>query len=381
MKLAVFETEQWEHDACLRLRPAYEVSCVRDILDEASARIHAKAEIISSFVYSQLDARVLAHFAQLRLIATRSTGYDHIDLGYCQSRGIIVCNVPGYGNTSVAEHVFALLLGLARKIADAAERTRRGRFDQAGLRGFELKGRTIAVIGAGRIGMRVIEIARGFSMDVIAVDARPDELAAQRLGFRYASLDAALGQADIVTLHVPATPETRRLIAEREFALMKPGAVRGHLLRRAQPLSRLHQSFPIPARLLGRATELTSLNQSMHYKRDRGARSLLARQLAPSQASPHRRKRMASERPSSVQASAPGIVEPHAYSLVGPRFVPADQRVVGSPPGLGVDDKCHCASLVTTNLEKAEQALKPPGSCSFLRQQHFGLCAISSSRS
>jgi len=225
MKLAVFETEQWEHDACLHLRPAYEVSCVRDILDEASARIHAKADIISSFVYSQLDARVLAHFAQLRLIATRSTGYDHIDLGYCQSRGIIVCNVPGYGDTSVAEHVFALLLGLARKIADAAERTRRGRFDQAGLRGFELKGRTIAVIGAGRIGMRVIEIARGFSMDVIAVDARPDELAAQRLGFRYASLDAALGQADIVTLHVPATPETRRLIAEREFALMKPGAV------------------------------------------------------------------------------------------------------------------------------------------------------------
>lgn len=138
MKLAVFETEQWEHDACLRLRPAYEVSCVRDILDEASARIHAKADIISSFVYSQLDARVLAHFAQLRLIATRSTGYDHIDLGYCQSRGIIVCNVPGYGDTSVAEHVFALLLGLARKIADAAARTRRGRFDQAGLRGFEL---------------------------------------------------------------------------------------------------------------------------------------------------------------------------------------------------------------------------------------------------
>jgi D-lactate dehydrogenase len=225
MKIAVFEAEQWEHEACLNLAPSHEVTCMRDALDEASAGIDAGAEVISTFVYSQLDARVLSRFGQLKLIATRSTGYDHIDFGYCQSHGVTVCNVPGYGDSTVAEHVFALLLGLARKIADAAERTRRGRFDQAGLRGFELRGRTIAVIGTGRIGMRVIEIARGFAMEVIAVDARPDEAAERRLGFRYMSLDAALAEADVVTLHVPATPETQRLISDREFALMKPGAV------------------------------------------------------------------------------------------------------------------------------------------------------------
>ncbi|MGE0743336.1 MAG: hydroxyacid dehydrogenase [Hyphomonadaceae bacterium] len=225
MKIAVFEAEQWEHEACLRLTPAHEVSCTRGIVNESAASDHAGAEIVSPFVYSRLDARVLSRIAHLKLIATRSTGYDHIDLGYCQSRGIIVCNVPGYGDSTVAEHVFALLLGLARKIADAAERTRRGRFDQAGLRGFELKDKTIAVIGAGRIGMRVIEIAQGFAMHVIAVDDRPDETAARRLGFRYASLDAALAEADIVTLHVPATPQTQGLVSERELALMKPGAV------------------------------------------------------------------------------------------------------------------------------------------------------------
>lgn len=195
------------------------------MVNETAASAHASAEIISPFVYSRLDASVLSRFAHLKLIATRSTGFDHIDLGYCRSGGITVCNVPGYGDSTVAEHVFALLLGLARKITDAVERTRRGRFDQTGLRGFELKDKTIAVIGAGRIGMRVIEIARGFAMKVIAVDARPDEAAARRLGFRYASLDAALGQADVVTLHVPATLGTQGLISERELARMKPGAV------------------------------------------------------------------------------------------------------------------------------------------------------------
>jgi len=225
MKITVFEAEQWEHDACMRLAPAHELSCTGGIVNEAAASAHAGAEIISPFVYSRLDARVLSRFAHLKLVATRSTGYDHIDLGYCQSRGVTVCNVPGYGDSTVAEHVFALLLGLARKIADSTERTRRGRFDQADLRGFELKGKTIAVIGAGRIGMRVIEIARGFAMEVIAVDARPDEVTARRLGFRYTSLDTAFAEADVVTLHVPATPETQRLVSGRELGLMKPSAV------------------------------------------------------------------------------------------------------------------------------------------------------------
>jgi D-lactate dehydrogenase len=137
----------------------------------------------------------------------------------------VVCNVPNYGDSTVAEHAFALLLGISHRLVDAVERTRRGMFSQDGLRGFDLRGRRLGVIGTGRIGRRVIEIAKGFGMSVVAFDLRPDVAAAGELGFRYADLDTVLAEADVVTLHVPATPNTPHLISDREFALMKDGAV------------------------------------------------------------------------------------------------------------------------------------------------------------
>lgn len=186
---------------------------------------HAEAEIVSTFVSSILSASVLARLPHLRFIATRSTGYDHIDRAYCRSHGITVSNVPDYGDATVAEHVFALLLAVARNLIEAVERTRRGNFSQAGLRGFELRGMTLGVIGTGRIGRRVIEIAKGFGMAVVAFDVHPNEEAARRLGFRYADLDALLATADVVTLHVPATPQTAGLLSDRAFGLMRSGAV------------------------------------------------------------------------------------------------------------------------------------------------------------
>ena len=225
MKIAVFETEQWEREACLRLAPRHEVVCRRGPLNADAADAHADAEIVSPFVGSTLDADTLARLPALKLIATRSTGYDHRDLETCRRRGITISNVPDYGDSTVAEHVFALLLGVARRLVEAAERTRRGNFSQDGLRGFELAGRTLGVIGTGRIGRRAIEIAKGFRMEVVAFDARPDAGAAERLGFRYAPLDDVLAAADALTLHVPATPETAGLIGDRAFGLMRPGAV------------------------------------------------------------------------------------------------------------------------------------------------------------
>lgn len=225
MKIAVFETEEWEEQACLRLRPAHSVSCTRDALDAATAADHADAEIVSTFVNSKLGADVLAQFPQLKLIATRSTGYDHIDLAWCAAHGVAVANVPDYGDSTVAEHAFALLLAVARNLVQAVERTRHGNFSQAGLRGFELRGKTLGVIGTGRIGRRAIEIGRGFGLTVIAYDTHPDDDAAARLGFRYAGLDEVIAAADVLTLHVPATPQTAGLIADREFGLMKPRTV------------------------------------------------------------------------------------------------------------------------------------------------------------
>ncbi|MBF6299003.1 hydroxyacid dehydrogenase [Nocardia amamiensis] len=225
MKIAIYEVQQWEHTACLRLQPEHELICSPAPLDTHTAAEAADADVLSTFIRSRLDADVLERFPKLQLVATRSTGYDHIDLGYCAAHGITVSNVPDYGDSTVAEHVFALILGLARHLVDAAERTRRGGFSQAGLRGFELRGKTLGVIGAGRIGRRVIEIAGGFGMAVVATDLHPDHAVAARLGFRYADLDDTLAAADILTLHVPATADTVHLISDREFDLMKAGAV------------------------------------------------------------------------------------------------------------------------------------------------------------
>lgn len=225
MRIAVFETEQWEHAACLRLSPPHQVDCRRERLDQTTAPLAAEAEVVSVFVNSDLSAATLNLLPRLRLVATRSTGFDHVDLTRCAERGIAVANVPDYGDNTVAEHAFALLLAVARRIVMAAERTRRGDFSQTGLCGFDLMGRTLGIIGTGRIGRRAAAIGRGFGMRILAHDRRPDPAAAEGLGFRYVALDELLTEADAVTLHVPGGRSSRYLLSDAEFARMKPGAV------------------------------------------------------------------------------------------------------------------------------------------------------------
>jgi D-lactate dehydrogenase len=225
MRIAVFEAEEWEQAACRALAARHELHCTSDPLAPENAAKFADAEVVTTFIRSRLDAATLAALPALKLIATRSTGYDHIDLDFCRTAGIAVCNVPDYGDPTVAEHTFALLLAVSRRIVPAADRTRAGDFGMEGLRGFDLAGRTLGVIGAGRIGRRVIRIARGFAMRVVAMDARPDAAAATELGFQYVELEELLQQSDVVSLHVPGSVQTKDLIADAEFAIMKPGAV------------------------------------------------------------------------------------------------------------------------------------------------------------
>lgn len=225
MKIAVFETEEWEHRACLALEPEHSVLCTRETLNATTATAYSDAEVLSPFVNSKLDAAVLKMFPKLRFIATRSTGYDHIHLATCTARGIIVSNVPDYGDATVAEHTFALLLGVARHLVEAVDRTRHGSFSQSGLRGFELREKTLGVIGTGRIGRRVIEIAKGFGMTVIAFDTRPHQAYAAQQGFQYQDLDKVLAQSDIITLHVPSTAATAGMLSDPQFARMKRNVV------------------------------------------------------------------------------------------------------------------------------------------------------------
>lgn len=225
MDIVVFEAEEWEAQACAALQEGHRLRCTKDALSAANVGTFADAEIVTAFINSRLDRSTLSRLQRLKFIATRSTGYDHIDLDYCREHGIAVANVPSYGDVTVAEHVFALLLGLARNLVPTVEGLRAGRFDQSGLRGFDLHGKTIGVVGTGRIGRCVIAIARGFGMRVLGYDIAPDASFAERQGFRYTDLDALLRESDVVTLHVPALPATRNLIGEAELAMMKPDAV------------------------------------------------------------------------------------------------------------------------------------------------------------
>jgi D-lactate dehydrogenase len=196
MKIAIFEIESWERQAFESLRGGHDVVFENGKLDARSAAPHADAEIISTFIYSSLNPDVLGQFPKLKLIATRSTGFDHIDVDTCARRGIRVANVPIYGENTVAEHVFALLLAISHRLVDAVDRTRRGDFSLTGLQGFDLQGKTMGIVGTGTIGRHTARIARGFGMEVIAFDLEPDEAVARELGFEYLEFDELLSRAE-----------------------------------------------------------------------------------------------------------------------------------------------------------------------------------------
>lgn len=225
MKIAIFEIEPRERSAFDAIRPKNEVVLANEALQDGNAAKFSDAQAISTFIYSQLDRTVLSKLTALKLIATRSTGYDHIDLSYCAERGITVSNVPSYGERTVAEHVFALLLTISHRMREAMERARSGPFSPLGLEGFDLQGKILGVVGTGAIGRNVVRIARGFGMEVVACDLYRDAHLESTYGFRYLPFRNVLEIADVVTLHVPASQDTHHMIADAEFARMKHGAV------------------------------------------------------------------------------------------------------------------------------------------------------------
>ncbi len=196
-----------------------------DALDEKNALEVADFDVVSVFIYSKVDRAVLDKLVKLRLVATRSTGFDHIDVKECVKRGITVCNVPFYGEITVAEHTFALILSLSRLIHDSYERTRRGDFSCEGVEGFDLNGKTLGILGTGRIGVKVIEIAKGFSMNILAFDRSPKLDLASNLGFKYVPAEELLAKADVVTLHLPLNKDTFHFINKESIGKMKKGVI------------------------------------------------------------------------------------------------------------------------------------------------------------
>lgn len=187
---------------------------------------NAEAEVVSVFVgHSHITSEVMDKMPKLKLIATRSTGFDHIDLAAAADRGITVVNVPSYGENTVAEHAFTLLLALARRLPETLEKTKEGIYSPTELSGFDLKGKVLGVVGMGRIGQHSARIGKGFGMDVVGFDVFEKPELAEEIGFRYAPLKEVLETADVVTLHAPLVPENVHLMKSETFGQMKEGAI------------------------------------------------------------------------------------------------------------------------------------------------------------
>ena len=224
MNIAFFETEDWEQEVFKKALPDHTLSFSHEPLTAETVSHAVEADVISSFIYSPLTSAVLSHLPNLKLIATRSTGYDHMDLSYCRKKEITICNVPAYGVNTIAEHTFALILALSRNIIPSVERTRKGNFRLEGLRGFELAGKTLGVVGLGRIGTRVVELAKAFQMHVIATTRHADPKKTGEHGITFVDFPTLLQSSDIVSLHVPLAPQTRHLINKENIHLMKKGS-------------------------------------------------------------------------------------------------------------------------------------------------------------
>lgn len=220
-----FDLEGWEEPYLREQLPDVEVRGTSDLLLPGQIGPAADADIVSVFIMSRVTAAVIESLPKLRMVATRSTGFDHVDLAACRARGIVVSNVPYYGENTVAEHTMALILALSRNVHRAYVRTIAGNYGLDGLRGFDLQGKRLGVIGAGSIGLHVVRMAKGFGMEVVASDLRQNRLIADVLGFQYVGLDELLGTSDVISLHLPYSPGAHHLLNRERLATVKRGAL------------------------------------------------------------------------------------------------------------------------------------------------------------
>ncbi len=222
--IVFFDTEKADQQFVLKEFPGVTFASAT-LRDDALVEACKDAEVISTFITTPFPRTVLEKIPTLKLLCTRSVGYDHIDADACRELGITLCHVPDYGSHVIAEHVFALLLSTLRRIREGDDAVESGTFDYHGLRGMALKGKTLGILGTGKIGRRVAKIAHGFDMRILAADqCRTVELE-KDFGVTYVSFDELLTQSDILTLHVPATKDTEHLLNAEAFSQMKDGVV------------------------------------------------------------------------------------------------------------------------------------------------------------
>ncbi len=219
MKIVFFELENWEIDYLKSKLLNLDVTYYNEPLSLNNMHLAQDADAIGIFIYSQITAAVLQNLPKLRLLATYSTGIDHIDLAACNARNIVVKNVPTYGENTVAEHTFALLLALSRKIIQTHDQLKQGDYSLSNLRGFDLKGKALGIVGLGHIGVHVLRIARAFEMQVLVCDHH----AQSTPHYEVVSFEQLLSRSDVLTFHCPLVPSTKHLLNQNNISLCKKG--------------------------------------------------------------------------------------------------------------------------------------------------------------
>ncbi|MBA3955027.1 hydroxyacid dehydrogenase, partial [Candidatus Dependentiae bacterium] len=267
MKIAFFDVQQWEESYIKTHCSDLDYTLYRQPLTLDTACLAREAEVICIFIPSKITQALLDALPKVRLLITRSAGYDHIDLAQAHSRTIVVCNIPTYGEHTVAEYTFGLLLALSRKIVQAAEQIKKLDFSVSALTGFDLKDKTLGIVGVGRIGQHLIPMARGFGMRVLAFDPKPVLGLAQSLEFTYVStLEELLAQADILSLHAPLNAHTYHMINKDTVQAIKPGAylintARGGLIDTQALVAALDNGI-----LAGAALDVLEDEQQLHQE-------------------------------------------------------------------------------------------------------------------
>jgi D-lactate dehydrogenase len=247
MRILFFSSKSYDRHSfeSTNARFGHSLHFVETPLTEATVALAKDFPAVCVFVNDQLGAGVLEKLVAggTRFLLLRCAGYNHVDRAACARLGLNVAYVPRYSPHSVAEHAVALMLTLNRRTHRAYARVREGNFSIEGLLGFDFNGRTVGVIGLGKIGRLVAKIMRGFGCTVIAYDAFPPADIGGEVTMK-ASVREVLGEADVVSLHCPLTPETKHLINSESLGWVKPGLMlintsRGGLVDTAEAVEAL----------------------------------------------------------------------------------------------------------------------------------------------
>ncbi|MBI5223876.1 NAD(P)-binding domain-containing protein [Candidatus Micrarchaeota archaeon] len=226
MKISVFEADEIEKNILGRKLKPDRLEFFDEPLTLRNCGLAKDSQVVVVFIHSQVDKKLLSRLPKLKIIATLSTGTDHIDLKECQKREIVVSSVPSYGEDTVAEHTFALILAHSRKIIESVERVKKGSFSPSGLTGFNLNGKTIGIIGTGKIGSYVAKLSSALGMNILAFSKHRNEEIERKYGVRYVkALKELLSGSDIISLNCPLTKETHHLINRKNMNWIKKGAM------------------------------------------------------------------------------------------------------------------------------------------------------------